>query len=81
MGTGRDVHEIAPRTRLAARQMHLQHAKRGRFAEDTQPARGIELVLSAVERERVRAIGAAERTTMRELGQQAERLVHYCGTR
>jgi outer membrane immunogenic protein len=62
MGTSGDVHEIAPRAGLAARQMHLQDAKLRRFAENAQPGRGIELVRSCIERKRVRAIRAAERT-------------------
>jgi hypothetical protein len=60
--------------------MHLQHAKLRRFAEDAQPGRGIELILSRIERERIRAIRAAERTAMGQLGEQTERLVHHCGT-
>src|SRR5215831_7968326 len=38
MGTGGDVDEIAPRTGLAARQMHLQHAKLRRFEQYGQPS-------------------------------------------
>ena len=74
-----DVHEVAPRAGLAARQMHLQHAKLRRFAEDAQPGRGIELVRSCIERERVRAIRAAERATMGQLGEEPERLMQHCG--
>jgi hypothetical protein len=61
--------------------MHLQDAKLRRFAEDAQPGRGIELVLSRIECERVRAIRAAKRTAMGQLGKKAERLVHHSGTR
>ena len=75
MGAGRDVDEVAPRARLAAGQVHLQHAERRRLAEHARPGRGIELAPRAVERERVRAIGAAERTAVGQLGQEAERLV------
>jgi hypothetical protein len=63
------------------RQMHLQYTKLRRLAEDAQPSRRIELVLSRIERERVRAIRAAKQTTVGELGEQTERLVHHCGTR
>ena len=38
-------------------------------------------VFSRIERERVGAIRAAERTAVGQLGEQAERLVHHCGTR
>src|SRR5262249_48919275 len=34
-----------------------------------------------IEREQVGAIRAAERTAVGQLGEQAERLVHHCGTR
>ena len=81
MGASGDVHEVAPRAGLAARQMHLEDANACRVAEDASPSRGVEFVLSRIERERVRAIGAAERTAVGQLGEQAERLVHYCGTR
>src|SRR5262249_22109185 len=81
MGAGGNVHEIAPRAGLAARQMHLQDTKPGRLAEHAQPCRRIELILSRIERERVRAIWAAERTAMGQLGKEAERLVDHSGTR
>ncbi len=64
MSAGGDIDEIAPRAGLATRQMHLQHPQFSRFAEYTQPSRGIELALSGIERERIRAIGAAERAAM-----------------
>ena len=67
--------EVAPRTRLAAREMHLQHAERRRFVEDARPGRGIEFVRARIERDRIGAIRAAERATVRQLGQEAERLV------
>src|SRR5262249_19378427 len=81
MGAGGDVYEVPPRAGLAARQMHLEDAKACRLAEDASPSRGVEFVLSRIERERVRAIGAAERTAVGQLGEQAERLVAYCRTR
>ena len=64
-----DLGQIAPRRRLAAGQMHLQHAEARRFAEHPRPGRGVEFVGARVERERIGAIGTAERTTMRQLGQ------------
>jgi hypothetical protein len=81
MGTGSNLHEVAPRARLTPGQMHLQHTKLRRLAEDAQPGRRIELVLSRIERERVRAVRAAERTAVGQLSKQTERLVHHCGTR
>ena len=81
MGAGGDIDEVAARAGLAARQMHLQDTKPRRLAEDAHPGRGVELILSRIKRERVGAIGAAERTAVGQLGEQAERLVHHCGTR
>jgi hypothetical protein len=75
MGAGGDVQEVAPRAGLAARQMYLQDAKARRLAENAHPRGAVELVLSRVERERVGAIGTAERTAMGQLGEQAERLM------
>ena len=45
------------------------------------PGRGIELVGAAIERDGVRAIGAAERAAMGELGEQAERARQRCAVR
>ena len=78
MRAGRNVDEVAARARLAARQMHLQDTKPRRLAEDAHPGGGVELILSGIEHERVGAIGTAERTAVRKLGEHAERLVHHC---
>src|SRR5262249_2867239 len=43
-----------------------------RLAENTCPCRGIEFIVTLVETKGVRAIRAAERAPMRELGEQAE---------
>jgi hypothetical protein len=80
MRAGSDVDEIATRARFAARQVHLQHPRLRRFAENAQPGRGVELVLPCIERERVRAIRAAERAAMGQLGEEPERLMQHCGT-
>src|SRR5215831_19683290 len=79
-GAGGDVDEVTPRAGLATRQVHLQDAELRRFAKDAQPGRGVELVLPCIERERIRAIGAAERTAMGQLGEEPERLMQHCGT-
>jgi hypothetical protein len=81
MRRGGDVHEIASRAGLAARQMHLQHAKIRGLAEHTQPSRGVEFTLSCVKGQGIRAIGAAERTAMGQLGEEAKGPVQDCGTR
>ena len=62
VSAGGDIYEIAPRARLSTRQMQLQHPQFSRFAEYTRPSRGVELALSRIERERIRAI--AERAAM-----------------
>ena len=59
--------------------MYLQDAERRRLAEDAEPGGGIELVLPGVERDRVGTIGTAERTAVRQLGKEAERLVQGGG--
>src|SRR5262249_9251705 len=47
MGAGGDVHEVAARAGLAARQMHLQDAKPGRLAEDAYRSSSSSLASSA----------------------------------
>src|SRR5258708_40269040 len=68
-----ELDEVARCGRLAAREMHLQHAERGRLVEYARPCGGVELVGAPFKRDRIGAIGAAERTAVRELGEQAER--------
>src|SRR5215211_4662001 len=70
---GGDLDEVAPGGRLAARQVHLQHTERGCFAKDARPGGEVELVLARIERERIGAIGTAERAAMGQLGQQTQR--------
>ena len=53
MGAGGEIDEIASGAGLSAGQMQLQDAELSRFAENAQPGRGIELIFSLVERERV----------------------------
>ena len=64
--------EIAPRHRLAAREMHLQDAERCRFGQHAAPFRFAELAGRPFELYRVGAIRAAQRTAMGELGQQRQ---------
>ena len=75
-GVARGLHDllqIAPRRRLAARQMDLQHAQPRRLAEHARPGRGVEFAGAVVELQRIGAIRTAERTAMRQLGEQTER--------
>src|SRR5262249_20790527 len=74
-------HEIAARARLATGEVHLQDPERARLMEHPRPGRGVELVVAGVKCKRVGTVRAAERATVGQLGQQAERLVQRCGTR
>ena len=70
-----DRDEIAPRTRLAAGEMHLQNAECRGLGEHPRPGLRVKLASSRVERERVGAIRTAQRTAVRKLGKEAEGLV------
>ena len=72
--------EIAAGERLAAGKMHLQDAERRRLAQHPLPGSGVELGPGALERQRVRAIGAAQRAAMGQLGEQRQRRIDRCGT-
>src|SRR5205823_3603414 len=61
--------EVASRRRLAAGKMYLQTAQCGSLAEHALPNIRSELVAGAVQRERIRAIGALQRTAMRQFRQ------------
>ena len=63
-----DRDEIAPRTRLAAGEMHLQDAECRGLGEHPRPGLCVKLASSRVERERVGAIRTAQRTAVRKLG-------------
>src|SRR4029077_10102894 len=71
-GMSDEFDEIAPRRRFAAGKMQLQNADGRGLREDLAPARGVELALTPIELERVRAIGAAQGAAMRELGEQPD---------
>src|SRR5262249_32005969 len=70
-----DVDEIASRRRLAAGEMHLQDPEPRGFAKHPRPGRGVELGVPLVHLEWIGAVWAAERTTMGEFGEEAERAV------
>ena len=73
IGVAHQRRQVAPHQRLAAREMHLQHAQRGRLAEDALPGCGVELGAGALQLQRVGAIRAAQRTAMRELRKERQR--------
>src|SRR5439155_20872764 len=70
---GRNLHQIAACARLAAGEMHLHHAELRGLLEHAHPRSGVELSLPPLERERIGAIGTAKRTTVCQLGKQADR--------
>src|SRR5215471_13360122 len=55
--------------------MHLQHAEACSLTKHPRPRSSIELVLPLIHFERIRAVRAAKRTTMREFGEETERIV------
>ena len=65
--------DVAPRRRLAAGQMHMQGAERGGLAKHPFPRFRVDLGPGPLQRQRIGAIGAAERTAMGELDQDADR--------
>src|SRR6185295_18582829 len=70
-----DRDEIAPRTRLAAGEMHPQNAEYRGLGEHPRPGLGVKFASSRVERERIGAIRTAQRTAVRKLGKETEGLV------
>ena len=88
VGSGRNRQEIAPGGGFPAGQMHLQNPEVRRLQEDPRPGRRVEFVCPQIELKRVRAIGTAKRTTVREFGEKAQRMVkgrasheRYCSDR
>ena len=72
-GVAGKLDDVAPRRRLAAREMDMQRAERGGLAEHALPGLRIEFPAGALERQRIGAIGTAERTAMGELDQEPDR--------
>src|SRR5262249_39321725 len=68
-----DLDEIAPRGRLAAGKVYVQHAEPRGLRKNAPPILRAKLGGARIERKRVRAIGAAERTDVGELGEQTNR--------
>ena len=65
--------QILARGRLAAGEMDLQHADFGELGQNLLPFLGRELAAAAIELDRIGAIGALQRTAMRQLGEHRER--------
>src|SRR6185312_15546086 len=72
-GMAHQVGEIAPNERLTSGEVHLQNAERRGFVEHPLPAFGAEFGAGARKFERVRAIRAAQRAAMSQLGQHGQR--------
>jgi len=75
MGRACDCDEIAPGAGLAAGKMHLEHAERRGLGKNPRPGLSVELALARIKRDRIGTIRAAQRTAVRQLGQEAERAV------
>ena len=69
----REFGDVAPRRRLAAGKMHMQRAERGGLAEHPLPGLAVELGARALQRQRIGAIGTAERAAMSELDEEPDR--------
>ena len=67
---GDEADEIAANQRLATGEMHLQNAECCRLAQHPSPGRGVELGARPLQRQWVRAIRAAQRAAMGQLGKQ-----------
>ena len=72
-GVTGELDDIASRRRLAAGEMHMQGAERGGLAEHALPRFGVDLGAGPFQRQRIGAIGAAERTAVSEFDQDADR--------
>jgi hypothetical protein len=59
--------------------MYLQHAEYCGFPKNARPGRGVEFVVAPVERQRIRAVGTAERAAMRKFSKKTEGRWHYIG--
>ncbi len=71
-----EVDEVAPRARFAAGEMHLQTRRVPAASSNTRAQVGVSSSSSPrIERERIRAIRAAQRTAVRQFGKQAERVM------
>jgi hypothetical protein len=69
-------HKVAAQRRLAAGQVHLQHARLAGLPEHAQPRRSVEFVPIVTEVERIGTVRALQRTSVGQFGQQAERCRH-----
>ena len=78
MGGGSDLDQITACAGLAAREVNLQDAETGGLTEHPRPGLGVEFVRPRFQRQRVGAVRATQRATVRQLGQQAKRLMQRC---
>src|SRR6185312_14925117 len=73
VGVPDQLDDILARGRLAAGEMHLQHADLGELGQDLLPFLGGQFRRAAVELNRIGAIGALQRAAMRQLQQHRDR--------
>src|SRR6516165_10733079 len=72
-GVTREIDNVAPRRRLAAREMNMQRAERGGLAAHALPGFAVNLGAGTFERQRIGAIETTERAAMGELDQKPDR--------
>src|SRR5580658_222823 len=68
-----ELDDVAPRGGLAAGKVHVQRPESGGLAEHALPGLAVDLGAGALKRQRIGAIGTAERTAMGELDQEPDR--------
>src|SRR6202521_5422022 len=71
------LRQIRTRQRLASGEVQMQNAERGRLTENAQPVGGRELFFARCQLQRIRAVHAVQRTTVRDLGNQCQRILHW----
>ncbi len=57
--------------------MNVQNAHFARLLKDAQPVCGGELILSRYHLQRIRAVDAMQRTTVRNFGDESQGMLHY----
>ena len=72
MGRCCDLDDVAPRRRLSARKMNLEHSEICGLRIYPSLGGSVDLVGARFEGDRVRAIGTAEWTAMGELGEEPQ---------
>ena len=79
-GTGgtNEFDDVRAGERFAAGEVCLEDAEFGGFAEDAGPCLGSELVSARLHFERIRTVDAVERASVRQFGDESERIGDCC---